>query len=208
MCNVIALLLISRSAGQHRLPMQESLLVRDVQVHYWHHCRSCFKVSTNTNYHRLICILTLIELQTTVRTPKGSVCRFFKPEEVHLGQSAIEEDSKLRLHRAVGCDYVNAYSPVVMSTLKCNHDAQFVISSGAKHTAAYVVKYCCKKQNPVENYAALSLAAFAKVAKKTNALQTDTTAIERGYRILGSMLYSVTNGQEVAVTMAALYILR
>jgi hypothetical protein len=50
-----------------------SQLVRDVQVHYWHHCRSCFKVGTNTNYHRLICILTLIELQTTVRTPKGRV---------------------------------------------------------------------------------------------------------------------------------------
>ncbi|KAE9229345.1 hypothetical protein PF005_g3933 [Phytophthora fragariae] len=95
-----------------------------------------------------------------------------------------------------------------MSTLKCNHDAQFVISSGEKHTAAYVVKYCCRNQNPVENYAALSLAAFAKAAKKTNASPADTTAMERGYRIMGSMLYSVTNGQEVAATMAALYILR
>ncbi|KAE9151015.1 hypothetical protein PF004_g32876, partial [Phytophthora fragariae] len=36
--------------------LASSLLARDVQVHYWNHCRSCFK--------------------KTVRTPRGTVCRF------------------------------------------------------------------------------------------------------------------------------------
>ncbi|KAK1935190.1 ATP-dependent DNA helicase pfh1 [Phytophthora citrophthora] len=168
-------------------PLASSLLVRDLQTHYWNHCKSCFK--------------------STLRTPKASVCRFFKPTEVNCGSTTIDGNTQLRLHRAIGCEYVNPYNPVVMTTLKCNHDAQFVLSGGAKQTAAYVIKYCCKRQNPVENYAALSLAAFAKASKKTSVLPPETSALERGYRILGSMLYSVTNGQEVAATMAALYIL-
>jgi len=93
-----------------------------------------------------------------------------------------------------------------MASSKCNHDAQFIFS-GAKDTAAYVAKYCFKNQNPVENHIALSLAAFSKAAKKADTLPPETTQMERGYRVLGSMLYSVMNGQEVASTMAALYIL-
>jgi hypothetical protein len=94
-----------------------------------------------------------------------------------------------------------------MDTFKANHDAQFVLSAGSKDTAAYVLKYCFKHQNPIENQAALSIAAFAKAASKSNALPVDTPLMERGYRILGSMLYAVTNGQEVAAPMAALYII-
>lgn len=142
-----------------------------------------------------------------MRTPRGTVCRFLKPERVHLGPTAIENGDKLVLHRPIGCEYVNAYNRVILETLKCNHDAQFVLSVGAKSTAAYVIKYCFKHQNPVENQAALSLAAFAKAVTKSNALPPDTSAMERGYRILGSMLYTVTNGQEIAAPMAALYIL-
>lgn len=94
-----------------------------------------------------------------------------------------------------------------MSTMKCNHDAQFVLSLGSKEIAVYVVKYCFKNQNPVENNVALSLAAFTKASTKISALPPDTSAMARGFKILGSMLYTVTNGQEVAAPMAALYIL-
>lgn len=82
--------------------------------------------------------------QVTIQTPKGSVCRFFKPEEPHLGETAIEDDSSIRLHRPVGCEYVNAFNPTLMSVLKCNHDVQFVLCSETKNTAAYVCKYCIK----------------------------------------------------------------
>ncbi|KAJ8537523.1 hypothetical protein ON010_g13073 [Phytophthora cinnamomi] len=67
---------------------------------------------------------------------------------------------------------------------------------GSKDTAAYVAKHCFKRQNPVENQAALSLAAFARAVSNTNALPPEITPFERGYRILGSTLYAVTNGQE------------
>lgn len=147
-------------------------------------------------------------VQVTVRTPKGSVCRFFKPEEAHLGPSSIGTDSIIRLHRPIGCEYVNAYNPTLMSVLKCNHDIQFILCSESKDTAAYVCKYCMKQQNPVENQAALSLAAFAKAATQANALPNDTPVINRGYKILASMLYALTNGQEVPAPMAALYVIR
>jgi hypothetical protein len=156
-----------------------------------------FEISNTENHNK-----------ATIQTPKGSVCRFFKPEETHVGETTIETDSSIRLHRPVGCEYVNAYNPTVMSVLKCNHDVQFVTCNETKNTAAYVCKYCIKQQNPVENYAALSVAAFAKALDKSDALPPDATEIQRGKRILGSMLYSVTNGQEVAATMAALYVLR
>lgn len=94
-----------------------------------------------------------------------------------------------------------------MSVLKCNHDAQFVVSSGSKDTATYVVKYGFKNQHPVDNHAALSLAAFAKAAMKANTLPSDATDMERSCRMLGSMLYTITNEQEVADRMAALYLL-
>ncbi|OWZ01278.1 hypothetical protein PHMEG_00027371 [Phytophthora megakarya] len=157
-----------------------SLLVRDVQVHYWNHSKSCFKVSDPLWIY--------------------NVAKFIVIEIVDRPGLSI------RLHRAIGCEYVNAYNPVVMATLKCNHDAQFVLN-GSKDTAAYIAKYCFKNQNPVENHTALSLAAFANAAKKAQMLPPETTSMEVGYRILGSMLYSVTNGHEVAATMAALYIL-
>jgi hypothetical protein len=41
---------------------QMTLVMRDVIVHWWTNCRSCFKM--------------------TARTPKGSVCRFFMPNEL------------------------------------------------------------------------------------------------------------------------------
>ncbi|KAJ8577009.1 hypothetical protein ON010_g2202 [Phytophthora cinnamomi] len=78
---------------------------------------------------------------------KQAFAEFFKPEEVHLGRTTVEGSSSLRLHRAVGCEYVNAYNAVVMERLKCNHDAQFVFS-GSRDTAAYVAKYCFKHNQP------------------------------------------------------------
>lgn len=134
---------------------QNVRIVRDVQVHYWNHCKPCFKVSSKYCVFVALDSITdpsmsgLHDAQSTVRTPKGSVCRLFKPEEVNLGATTIENGTNLRLHRPIGCEYVNPYNPVVMATLKCNHDAQFVLS-GAKDIAAYIAKYCFKKQYPVE----------------------------------------------------------
>jgi hypothetical protein len=120
----------------------------------------------------------------------------------------IDDESGIELHRPIGCEYVNAFNPTLMAVLKCNHDVQFVLCSETKNTAAYVCKYCIKHQNQVENYAALSVAAFAKAAIKAGSLPSNATELRRGKRILGSMLYAVTNGQEVAAPMAALYVLR
>lgn len=146
--------------------------------------------------------------QITVRTPKGSVCRFFKPDQVQELATFVDDRFCMQLHRPLGCEYVNAYNPTVLATLKCNHDAQLVLNSDARDTAGYVCKYCMKKQNPVENETALSIAAFAKASNKARSLPEGTSTIDRGKRLLQSMLYTLTNGQEIAAPMAALHILR
>lgn len=53
-----------------------------------------------------------------------------------------------------------------------------------------------------------SLAAFNQGAKKANQLPAETPTEHHGYRTLSSMLYTLTNGQEVAAPMAALHIRR
>lgn len=133
---------------------------------------------------------------------------FFKPEQVRFGPSCLDEDFNLHLHRPVGSECVNPYNPVIVSTLKCNYDVKLVLGCESKHIAAYVCKYCKKPQNSVENQLALSLAAFNKASVSADRLPSDAPAETRGYRIIASMLYSLTNGQEVAAPMAALYILR
>ncbi|RLN14065.1 hypothetical protein BBJ28_00016772 [Nothophytophthora sp. Chile5] len=73
---------------------------------------------------------------------------------------------------------------------------------------AYICKYSMKNQHPLENGIAYSLAAFNKAASKPSKVGPNVPAADRGYKIFSSMLYTVTNGQEVAAPMAALYLLR
>ncbi|KAG6972730.1 hypothetical protein JG687_00001309 [Phytophthora cactorum] len=61
----------------------------------------------------------------------------FKLDEVHFGDTMINDGSKLRIHRPIGCEYVNSFNSVSMSALKCNHGVQFVLS-GAKDASAYI----------------------------------------------------------------------
>ncbi|KAG1694469.1 hypothetical protein DVH05_028660 [Phytophthora capsici] len=168
--------------------LADSISIRDVQVHFWTHAKSCFKI--------------------TSRTPKGSVCRFFKPHEPSLTPTHVGENGCLKLSRPIGCEYMNPYNPVIMRAFKCNHDVQLVMGSDKRNVAAYVCKYCMKNQNAVENRIALSIAAFTKGVRSANHLPSDSSTETRGHRILGSMLYSITNAQEVAAPLAALYIRR
>lgn len=95
-----------------------------------------------------------------------------------------------------------------MRTLKCNHDIKVILGCGSKHVAAYICKYCMKRQSPVENQLGLSLAAFNKAAERTQTLPIETEPEVRGYKLISSMLYHLTNGQELAAPMAAWYIQR
>lgn len=74
--------------------------------------------------------------------------------------------------------------------------------------SAYVCKHCIKKQNQVENSDALATADFAKGANKAACCHRRHLRLKEAKKKLGSMLYTVTNGQEIAAPMAALYIIR
>ncbi|KAF1771801.1 hypothetical protein GQ600_2426 [Phytophthora cactorum] len=61
-------------------------------------------------------------------------------------------------------------------------------------------------QKQVENQLALSIAAFTKGARSADNLPLDASVEVCGARILCSMLYSFTNTQEIAATVAALFL--
>ena len=154
--------------------------------------------------------LLIYDMQVTVRTPKGQVCRFFKPQDAQQAQTFIDKDFNLKYSRAVGSEYVNGANMVMMKCFADNMDCRLIISTKSKNMAAYLCKYTAKPQCRSENNVAFCLAAFEK-ANRNVSRQTDAsemTAREKGSRILRSMLYSLTNAQETAAPLAALYIFR
>ncbi|KAF1790979.1 hypothetical protein GQ600_26635 [Phytophthora cactorum] len=86
------------------------------------------------------------------------------PHEPWLNSTCIDDDLRLHEYRPTGAEYVNAYNSTLMQTIKCNHDVQFVLGCGTKNAAAYICKYCMKKQNPIDNRVRFSLAAFNRAA--------------------------------------------
>lgn len=169
--------------------LKASVILRDVQTHYWHHTPSRFKV--------------------TKRTPKALVCRFFKPVDANQ-DAAFYDHFYLVIHRPIGSEYVNSYKTITLKLLRCNHDIRLVMECGSKDVVSYMCKYVMKPQNPIENSIAYSLAAFKKATRSLEARQTsrDMTQRQRGNKILTSMLYSMINKQDIAASIAALYIYR
>ena len=87
-------------------PRSEAMLtfiLRDVMMHWWTNCRSCFK--------------------HTKRRPKASVCRFFLPVEAQEQPTFIDRDFKINYERAIGAEYFNGNSPFIMKCFADSMDA-------------------------------------------------------------------------------------
>lgn len=138
------------------------------------------------------------------------MCRFFKPEQAQAAHTFIDSAFNLNYSRTIGSEYVNGTNMVMMKCFADNMDCRLIISTKAKNMAAYLCKYTTKPQRRTENKVAFGLAAFSKAVRnigKTPGVN-EFTPREKGSRVLRSMLYTLTNPQEIAAPLAALYILR
>ncbi|KAG6960549.1 hypothetical protein JG688_00009538 [Phytophthora aleatoria] len=64
----------------------------------------------------------------------------------------INDGSKLRIHRPIGCEYVNSFNSVSMSALKCNHGVQFVLSGAKDASARRQTALLLRGQSPLAKY--------------------------------------------------------
>lgn len=81
----------------------------------------------------------------------------------------------------------------------------FAILSLGLHKSYYMMKYCTKPQNEIENPVALHLHAYDKASSNCDELADSFSA---GRKRIQSMCCTLSNGQEVAAPLAALYLLR
>ena len=167
-----------------------SLLVVLLQMHWWHHCTSCFKQS---------------------RCTKGAhICRYQFPQE--RSTIRVIGPSSIQLVRPLGHEYVNGFNDVIMRTFKCNHDIQIMIGgSEMAERMYYACKYTTKDQHKVECKIALALAALDKRIhrdKESEASGNPLSEETKCHRRLTSHLYHMTNKHETAGPLCALYILR
>ncbi|ETN16580.1 hypothetical protein PPTG_05760 [Phytophthora nicotianae INRA-310] len=128
----------------------------------------------------------------------------FFPKDV-CGKTEWVDNDSVELERKVGCEYLNAFSPLLMRVFKCNHDIKFLTAGEGPEKAYYMLKYATKPQNVLENPVAVYAHAFDKASRKR---EITDSAVNAGKRCVQSMCCTLSKPQEVSAPMAALYVLR
>lgn len=168
-----------------------SMLVFLLQMHWWHHCASCFKQSRSTN-------------------GAHNVCRYQFPQKQCNEQAILP--SSIQLLRPVGHEYINGYNSTIMQTFRCNHDIQILIGgSEMAERMYYACKYTTKDQQKVECKIALALANFERRNDRNKEAETMGSPLSDEIvcrKRLTSHLYHMTNKHETAGPLCALFILR
>jgi len=77
-----------RPAQEHNTSLAVSLVVRDVQIHFWNHSKSCFKVShVCANVTIAVTVLTMLVhdiIRSPSRRPKGACADFSSQRRLNL----------------------------------------------------------------------------------------------------------------------------
>jgi hypothetical protein len=183
---------ITKSNDLQSLQVSKCLL--HYQQHAWEHTKSCFK--------------------STTRTPRGNICRFFKPEQLEE-MSRFVDSYTVVLKRNLGHEYINTFSLLLAQLFSCNHDIKLLVGFLAFGFVYYALKYATKAQKVFENYVLLHINALKKAEtleeKRNKAQRNDDTALHdsaiKGRRRIMSMVNSLTAPQEIAATMACLYLI-
>ncbi|GBG81267.1 hypothetical protein CBR_g31939 [Chara braunii] len=160
-----------------------------VQTHHWAHTGSCFK-NTRVNMN-------------------AEVCRYQFPSS--QCEQTILRESGVELKRDLDDEYINAYNDVMLSTFKCNHDIQPLFGGvEAADRVFYCCRYATKDQHKVDCKIKLRLAAFDACCEceRITEEHTEMPAGAKTRRRLSSQLFSITNKQETAGPLCALYLLR
>jgi hypothetical protein len=169
-----------------------SALVTLLNQHWWCHTSSCFKVS-----------------KTTVN---DSFCRYQFPRDRHPLTSF--DLSGVKLKRSLAHEFINGYNYEIMAAFKCNHDIQFLMGGrDATDRIHYCTKYVTKQQKRLESVVVVALAAFRRRQEKEKAAITASEpgcfdSLAKARKRVASMVYTMTNRQEVAGPLAALYLYR
>ena len=172
-------------------------LLRKCQTHDWRHMPTCMKKSS-----------------TQPRKEKekwGRPCRARMPRDRVLGNTLYDpETGSFYIHRPVGCEYLNTFIKVIMRWFKCNQDVRILSGAQGSECVYYVIKYCTKEQGEIENPGVLMLNAFDKRVRRE--LDQDLRGIglsddqaTKGKKRLLSMLYSITDQQQISAQLCALY---
>jgi len=146
----------------------------------------------------------------TYRTPNAAICRFLYPKLLQLLQSYIDgETCEFVAFRAFGLEYYNICSVLWSRLSKSNMDIQILVNGAGRNATCYTLKYTFKSQK-IESTVIMKMGLLTKsvnrvISKEDN---DEISPMERGKRIINSVLYEFTNPIEVPATIAALAIHR
>jgi Helitron helicase-like domain at N-terminus len=181
-----------------RQMMVYTCAIVQTQEHKFAHHGSCFKKGLQTGCKHLYCRYAF---------PKPSQC-----STIVLRSGATTEDvasDEVSLRRPLGSEYLNGYMIPVLALTKANADCTVLRNKNV----SYCTKYTTKAQDTVDSCAVVnkyiasikkSFENRQKVEEANPSLTDDLLARGR----LFSLTWQYTNMQEIANTMASLYILR
>jgi hypothetical protein len=166
-----------------------SICVLTVQEHKFEHHLSCFK-------------------KGRLQGCRFKYCRYCYPRD-HKENTSVSRNS-MEIKRLPSCAYINAYSDVLFSLCKSNCDISLMRSLNL----GYAIKYAAKVQQDIDSEALFK--TFKDNIKRSfmrNQMRESVPGYNKSDRAKGdsrlfSLLYHFTNMQEIASTMAALYLLR
>jgi hypothetical protein len=158
--------------------------------HLWSHTKSCFKQSKGT--------------------ANDTFCRYRFPRDLvastSFGLSGVE------LCRTLGHEFMNGFNYELMATFKCNHDVQILLGgSDVADRIHYCCKYVTKQQKRLDSQVAVAVAALKRREERE---QIEALTVGEPDRLtsarkrVAGMVYCMTNRQEVAGPLAALYLYR
>jgi hypothetical protein len=188
-----------------RLPGEVAMHVRQIMVytcaivqtqeHKFAHHGSCFKKGLQTGCKHLYCRYAF---------PKASQCITI----VRSGATEIASD-EVSLRRPLGSEYLNGYLIPVLALTKANADCTVLRNKNV----SYCTKYTTKAQDTVDSCALVNkyIASMKKSFENRQKIEAANPSLTDDLVARGrlfSLTWQYTNMQEIANTMASLYILR
>lgn len=153
------------------------------QKHWDGHAKGCFKASaTNSG--------------------DSEICRYMSPWD-RVSETYLDDHNVVHLRRSLGMEYNNPFNEVTLHTMRCNNDVRLLFDGTASDVLDYILKYVAKRQNKIDKFATLALAAWTRKSKQIE--ESGETKSEHGLAVslLQAVVHGVSNKMEMPDTMAA-----
>ncbi|GMF12526.1 unnamed protein product [Phytophthora lilii] len=143
-------------------------------------------------------------------TPSDKYCRYRFPCS-RVAKTSFDALG-LELKRTLGHELMNGYNYELMATFKCNHDIQALLGGvDATERIHYCCKYITKPQKQLDSQVAVAGAALKRrqMRETADGIAASVAAFDRvvmSRRRVSAMVYNLTNRQEIAGPLAALYL--